>query len=295
MSIRQRTWEIVEAAKPGDKVSLLFDVAVLSLIFLNVLAVIFGSVQFVEERWGTALRVFEAASLIVFSLEYIARLWSCTADRQYAGRGGRVRFALMPMPIIDLAVILPLYLPFLGIDLRSLRILRLLRMLTLAKIGRYYSSFNLIQQVFRTKKEELVLTSAVLGLLLVISSSALFYCENEAQPDTFSSIPATMWWSIATLTTVGYGDMLPVTVIGKFLASIIAILGIGMFALPTGILGAGFVEAIQKQKEIAPICPHCGKALRHDSIHTPDHLFVQQTDSLTADVGKAEAGSEKPG
>jgi hypothetical protein len=178
MSIRQRTWEIVEAAKPGDKVSLLFDVAVLSLIFLNVLAVIFGSVQFVEERWGTALRVFEAASLIVFSLEYIARLWSCTADRQYAGRGGRVRFALMPMPIIDLAVILPLYLPFLGIDLRSLRILRLLRMLTLAKIGRYYSSFNLIQQVFRTKKEELVLTSAVLGLLRYIVQRTLLLRER---------------------------------------------------------------------------------------------------------------------
>ena len=100
-----------------------------------------------------------------------------------------------------------------------------------------------------------------MGLLLVVSSSVLYYCENAAQPDAFSSIPATMWWAVATLTTVGYGDMYPVTLTGKFCASIIAILGIGMFALPTGILGAGFVEAIQKEKG-QYICPHCGKGLR---------------------------------
>jgi voltage-gated potassium channel len=99
-----------------------------------------------------------------------------------------------------------------------------------------------------------------MGLLLVVSSSLLYYCENGVQPDAFSSIPATMWWSVATLTTVGYGDMYPVTLLGKFFASIIAILGIGMFALPTGIIGAGFVEAIQKRKE-QHVCPHCGKEL----------------------------------
>lgn len=100
-----------------------------------------------------------------------------------------------------------------------------------------------------------------MGLLLVVSSSLLYYCENEVQPREFSSIPATMWWSVATLTTVGYGDLYPMTLMGKICASFIAMLGIGMFALPTGILGAGFVEAIQKEKG-QHICPHCGKEIR---------------------------------
>ena len=261
MDIRKRTWEIVEAAKSGDTASRTFDIAILTLIFLNVIAVIIGSIQSVQKRWGAFLNVFETVSVIVFTVEYVARLWSCTTDPLFSGRiRGRVRFAFRAMLIIDLLAILPFYLPFLGIDLRSLRVLRLLRILRVAKVGRYYSSLNLIKHVFQSKKEELVLTSALMGLLLVISSSLLFYCENSVQPDAFSSIPATMWWSVTTLTTVGYGDMYPVTIMGKLCASVIAILGIGMFALPTGILGAGFVEAIQKKKG-NEVCPHCGKDL----------------------------------
>jgi voltage-gated potassium channel len=262
MGIRKRTWEIVEAAGRNDSISRSFDIAILALIFLNVVAVIIGSVQSVEERWGTFLNAFEIISVGVFTVEYIARLWSCTADARFKGRiRGRVRLAFQAMSIIDLLAILPFYLPFLGIDLRSLRVLRLLRILRIAKVGRYYSSLNLIKHVFQSKKEELVLTSALMGLLLVVSSSLLYYCENAVQPDDFSSIPATMWWSVATLTTVGYGDLYPITLLGKFVASIIAILGIGMFALPTGIIGAGFVEAIQEKKG-RQTCPHCGKELR---------------------------------
>jgi len=261
MNIRKRTWEIVEAAKHGDTASRTFDIAILTLIFLNVIAVVIGSVQSVQERWGAFLNVFEIVSVIIFTVEYIARLWSCTVDPQFSGRiRGRVLCAFQVMSIIDLFAILPFYLPFLGIDLRSLRVLRLLRILRVAKVGRYYSSLTLIKHVFQSKKEELVLTSALMLLLLIVSSSLLYYCENAVQPDTFSSILATMWWSVSTLTTVGYGDVYPVTILGKFCASIIAILGIGMFALPTGILGAGFVEAIQKKKG-KQTCPHCGKEL----------------------------------
>jgi voltage-gated potassium channel len=263
VSIRKRTWEIVEVAKPGDTASRIFDISILALILLNVIAVIIGSVQFFQERWGAFLNLFEIVSVAVFTAEYLARLWSCTTDPQFTGRiRGRVRLALRAMLIIDLLAILPFYLPFLGIDLRSLRVLRLLRIFRVAKIGRYYSSLNLIKHVFQSKKEELVLTSALMCLLLVVSSSLLYYCENAVQPDAFSSIPATMWWAVATLTTVGYGDMYPVTFMGKFCASVIAVLGIGMFALPTGILGAGFVEAIQKHKEPKEVCPYCGKELR---------------------------------
>jgi voltage-gated potassium channel len=262
MNRKERIWEIVEAAKPGDTASRTFDIFILTLIFLNVIAVIIGSVQSIQQQWGKWLDVFEVVSVAAFSVEYAARLWSCTTDEKYSGPlFGRIRFALKAMSLVDLLAILPFYLPFLGLDLRSLRVLRLLRLIRVAKVGRYYSSLNLIRHVFREKREELVLSTMILALLLVVSSTLLFYCENGAQPKEFSSIPATMWWAVATLTTVGYGDIYPVTVLGKLCASLIAILGIGMFALPTGILGAGFVEAIQERKQTKSICPHCGKEI----------------------------------
>ena len=261
-NVRKRVWEIVEVARPGDRASGIFDVFILSLIFLNVVAVIVDSVQSIQARYGSLLYVFEIVSIIVFTIEYLARLWSCTVDTRFHGAiGGRIRFASKGMPLIDLLAILPFYLPFLGIDLRSIRILRLFRIFRVAKIGRYYSSLNLIKQVFQTKNEELVLTSVLMGFLLVVSSTILYYCENPSQPDIFSSIPASLWWAVATLTSVGYGDIYPVTVLGKLFASLIAIIGIGMFALPTGILGAGFVEEIQKSKKITKTCPHCGKTI----------------------------------
>lgn len=262
MNIRKRTWEIVEAGKAGDTASRVFDISILSLIFLNVIAVIVGSVGAIQARWGGFLGAFEVLSVVAFTVEYVARLWSCTIDPRFSGHiRGRIRLAFRAMSIIDLLAILPFYLPFCGADLRALRVLRLLRILRVAKVARYYASLDLIKHVFQSRKEELVLTSALMGLLLIVSSSVLYYCENAVQPDAFSSIPATMWWAVATLTTVGYGDMYPVTLLGKFFASVIAILGIGMFALPTGILGAGFVEAIQKKKG-QHVCPHCGKELR---------------------------------
>jgi len=262
MSLQTRTWEIVEVAKAGDWPSRIFDVSILTLIFLNVLAVIIGSVHHFQVRYGTFLNYFEVFSVVVFTLEYLARLWSCVTDPRYVHPlFGRLNFARQPMPVIDLVAILPFYLPFVGLDLRFIRVLRLLRILRIAKIGRYYDSLRLIGTVIKSKKEELILTTVVMALLLVISASLMYYCENPEQPDKFPNIPATMWWAVATLTTVGYGDVYPITALGKLLASIIAILGIGMFALPTGILGAGFVEEIQKQKLKATKCPHCGKEI----------------------------------
>lgn len=259
MNIRKRTWEIVEVAKPGDIPSRVFDIFILCLIFLNIVAVIIGSVESIQQRWGVFLYGFEVLSVMVFTVEYVARLWSCTVDPRFSGAiRGRVRLALSAMVIIDLLAILPFYLPFWSADFRALRALRLLRILRVAKLGRYYASLDLIRDVVRSRREELVLTSGLMGLLLIISSSLLYYCENPAQPEAFSSIPATMWWAVATLTTVGYGDMCPVTFLGKLCASFVAVLGIGMFALPAGILGGGFVEAIQKKKG-KHVCPHCGK------------------------------------
>jgi len=232
------------------------------LIFLNVGAVIIGTVEGIHTEYATLLYNFEVISVIIFTVEYLARLWSCVADSRFSKLiKGRLHFMVRPLSLIDLIAILPFYLPLLGIDLRFIRILRLLRILRVAKLGRYSDSLQLMVAVIRSKKEELILTIVVLLFLLVISSSLMYYAEHSVQPVEFSSIPATMWWSVVTLTTVGYGDAYPLTAVGKLIASVIAILGIGMFALPTGVIGAGFIEEIQKQKSTKVKCPHCGEEI----------------------------------
>ncbi len=262
MNIRKRMWEIVEVAKPNDTTSTVIDSLILSLIFLNVAAVILESVEVFEQRFHWAFEVFEIFSVVVFTLEYLARLWSCVESPRYAKPvRGRLRFIIKPLSLIDLIAVLPFYLSFLSVDLRVIRMLRLLRIFRLAKLTRYSTSIRLFGRVFKDKKEELLLTCMLMLGLIVIVSSLMYFAEHEAQPDKFPDIPSTMWWSVVTLTTVGYGDIYPVTTLGKIFAGLSAILGIGMFALPTGILGASFVEEIQKQKAGKKCCPHCGEEL----------------------------------
>jgi voltage-gated potassium channel len=149
------------------------------------------------------------------------------------------------------------------INLLFLRAFRLFRIFRVFKLGRYHDSFETIKRVLSKKRGELFVTAFVGIVLLVVASSAMYYAENGAQPDKFSSIPATMWWGVETLTTIGYGDMYPVTRVGQFLAALIAALGIGLFALPAGILGSGFYEEFHhgRQKDETITCPHCGKEI----------------------------------
>jgi len=260
MTSRKRIWEVLEGAKRGDKISRIFVVSILTLIFLNVTAVIVGTIASVEKRYGHFLSLFEVFSVIIFTIEYLARIWSCVADKRYVHPiSGRLRYMLSPFALIDFIAILPFYLPFIGIDLRFVRLFRLLRIFRVAKAARYISSINIIGRVFKSKKEELIITLFVMALLLVFASSLMYLAENKTQPDKFPDIPSTMWWAVSTLTTVGYGDIYPITGMGKLLASVVSILGIGFFALPTGILGAGFIEEIRKKKSGPMKCPHCGK------------------------------------
>lgn len=261
-NIRQRTWEIVEAAKPGDKASRLFDLFMFTLIVLNVTAVIAGSVKSIEAAYGWQLRLFEGVSVAVFTIEYLVRLWACVCRPEFAHPvTGRLRFALRPMQIIDLLAFLPFYLEFLPIDMRFVRVFRLFRLFRIAKLSRYSKTSQMLARVFTSRKEELVITASVMAVMLILASSFIYYAENEAQPDKFPDIPSSMWWAVVTLTTVGYGDVYPVTTLGKFLAAAIALLGIGMFALPAGILGASFVEEIERHKTGKQCCPHCGEEL----------------------------------
>ncbi len=261
MSVRRRVHEIVAVAGPGDTLSRVFDVSIVALILLNVAAMIFESVAVIREAMGSAFTIFEYISVIIFSLEYLFRIWSCVEDPRYAHPVfGRLRFARTPLALVDLLAVLPFYLPFVRMDLRMLRILRIMRIARLAKLGRYSDSLQTLGRVVGTKKEQLISTVFILLILLVIASCLMYYAEHDTQPDSFSSIPVAMWWAVTTLTTVGYGDVLPVTLIGRLMGAVIAVLGIGMFALPTGILGAGFVEEMERRKQ-SRCCPHCGKEL----------------------------------
>src|SRR5262245_1537857 len=265
MNLKKRVWEILEVDMPEHergRVFDAFDVFILALILLNVIAVILGTVKSIESRYESELRWFEVFSVSIFTIEYLARLWACVSQSGYERPVlGRLRFMLRPIAIIDLLAVLPFYMTFFTADLRFLRALRLFRLFRVAKLGRYSSSVQLFGRVFRNKKEELVVTMVMMLLLIMMSASFMYFAENEAQPDKFSDIPSTVWWAVMTLTTVGYGDIFPITPLGRVLTMLIAILGIGMFALPVGIFGAGFVEEIQKQKAEKVICPHCGEEI----------------------------------
>jgi voltage-gated potassium channel len=230
--LRRRVYEILERGGPGDLASQIFDYFILSLIALNILALILETVEPLRGAHGKAFARFELASIVVFTVEYLSRVWSCTSDPVYRRPlRGRLRFAATPLAAIDLAAILPFYLPMLiPLDLRFIRALRLFRLFRLLKVGRYSQSVPLVGGVVRSKKEELGVALFTVAVLLIIVSSVMYYVENEAQPEAFGSIPAAMWWGVATLTTVGYGDVYPVTASGKACAALVALLGVATFA-----------------------------------------------------------------
>jgi voltage-gated potassium channel len=162
------------------------------------------------------------------------------------------------MSLIDLAAILPFYLPmFLPVDLRFMRVLRLFRLFRIFKIGKFSHSMTVLIAILKSKKEDLIITLTAGIILLIFASSLMYFMEHPVQPEAFPDIPAAMWWGVITLTTVGYGDVYPVTTIGKFFGAIIAFLGVGMFALPAGILASGFSEIIKGER--IKRCPHCDK------------------------------------
>jgi voltage-gated potassium channel len=249
--LKERVYDVlidVEIHKPMDRLVALF---LMVLIGANGAAVMLETIRPLEARYARFFDLFEIISVAIFTLEYIVRVWAITLNPLYPDPvKGRLRYMLTPMALIDLLVILPFYLPIaLTIDLRILRLLRLLRIFRLFKMTRYVESMKTFRAVFKAKKSELTLTLVLISMLLVFASSAMYALENEAQPDKFSSIPETLWWGVITLTTIGYGDIYPITPLGKVIGGVIAFLGIGLFALPAGILASGFSEELQKRRE----------------------------------------------
>lgn len=265
---RKRIFEIIEKGDADDKASLIFDKIILTLIIINVIAIILQSFQSLNRDYADLFRYFEVISVSIFSFELGLRIF--TSDIGYPGLSkgkALIKYLLSPIAIIDIIAILPFYLPmFIAMDLRFLRVLKLSRLLRVFKLNRYMDSMGVLSRVLRREKEQLLITVFMTFLLMLIASSMMYHLENEAQPEAFPNIIASFWWAIATLTTVGYGDVYPVTGLGRILSGIIALLGIGLVALPTGIISSGFLAEIEEQKKkdeppkerIHIVCPSCG-------------------------------------
>ena len=245
--LKVRVHELLDISVPGDTWGRIVDFALIALISTNVLAIILETVPAIDANYRKFFDVFEFISVIIFTIEYVLRVWSCTVDRP---RGyehplwGRLKFMVSPMAIIDLLSFLPSYFSsFFAIDLRILRIIRMIRLL---KLSRYSPALFVIAAVIRNQARALIAALFIMMTALVFSSAIIYVVEHQAQPDKFGSIPQAMWWAMATLSTVGYGDVTPITPLGRFFGGITMIIGIGMFALPTGVIATGFAQEIRK-------------------------------------------------
>lgn len=266
MTFRRRVFVTLDPSERGGVAEQIFEFFLVIIIILNIVTITIDSVGDIDHEFGTHFRRFENFSIIFFTLEYVARIYSIVEKPKYQHPiKGRLRFAATPLAIIDLLSFVPFYLAFLPVDLRVLRIFRLMALFRMFKIARYLHALDIFRRVLVERKEQLVLSFLFILFVLVIISFAMFYAEHDAQPDKFSSIPSAMWWGIATLTTVGYGDIVPITALGKFLGGIFAIAGVALLALPAGVLSSGFFELLHNDRKKKVIrCPHCGKEF-HES------------------------------
>lgn len=223
----------------------------IALIISNVIAMMLETLPAVYREWHATFAAFELISVTIFTLEYLLRLWVAPLiphpqkpDEPRWER--RIDYILSPMAIIDLLAILPFYLgPLIELDLRVLRLLRVVRMI---KLGRYSRSMQTLIAVVRREARTLLAATSVLLILMVIAATIIYYLEHHAQPAVFSSIPASLWWALVTLTTVGYGDVVPITPLGKVFGGLITLLGVGLYALPAGILSSGFTAQMEQRR-----------------------------------------------
>jgi voltage-gated potassium channel len=246
--LRRRTYTILENAS-GEPAARLLNGLLIGLILANVAAIVLASVTSIGARYHAWFSTLEWLSILVFTFEYLARVWAAVErdDGRYrAPVRGRIRYMVSPLALIDLLAILPFYLAFLvPLDLRFMRIFRLF---LIFKLTRYHASMNLLARVMRNEARPIAAALFVLATLLMVAASFAFIAEHEAQPHVFASIPDAMWWAIVTMTTVGYGDMVPITPFGKLIGGVIAVIGLGMVALPAGLLAAGFSEQLHQRK-----------------------------------------------
>jgi voltage-gated potassium channel len=223
--------------------------ALIVLVLINVVAVVLQSVPSIEVRYEPIFALIEIVSVVVFTVEYLLRLWSCVEHMPYEGQSGtavRLAFVRTPSAVVDLVAVLPFY--ALLVTSADLRVLALFRLVRFFKLARYSSGLASLAEAIWAERRALLATLIILGGLVLTTATLMHLAERGAQPDRFGTIPDAMWWAIVTLTTVGYGDAVPITPLGKVLASLTAIMGIAMLALPVGIIATAFSTVIHRRE-----------------------------------------------
>lgn len=261
ISFRRRIWSALNIRYTEKKgLSFIINISLSVLIFLNTIAIILNTIPSLSSTYHHIFWDFEVFSVVIFSIEYLLRLWSSVESRFYTHKfWGRLKFLFSFWGIVDLLAIAPFFLSAFVTDFGVIRMLRLLRILRLFRMSKYFHAFRIIKNVLTSKREELILAFSFIIFLILFSSSLMYFLEHPVQPQNFSSIPAALWWGVNTMTTVGYGDIYPITLPGKILGSLVAISGISLFALPAGIIASGFNEHIRgyKNEQGKVKCPYC--------------------------------------
>lgn len=243
---RRRLFEILEISAIDDPIATAFDTIIIVMIVLNVAAVVMETYQPVYAEYQTLFHAFDLVTIVVFTAEYLARVWVADLHLEYPRNHpwrARLRYMGTPYAVIDLIAILPFYLGLYW-DLRILRVFRLVRLL---KLFRYSPALATLGRVFHAERRALLAAGLIVIGLMVFAATIIYYLEHDAQPELFASIPHCMWWSITTLTTVGYGDMVPITTAGRVFGGLVMMCGLGMFALPVGIIASGFATEIRNR------------------------------------------------
>ena len=280
---KKRTFEMVEVGYAGDALSKWYDVVNVLAILINLLVSILDTYTQIHDRWGTVLSLVEGATVVFFTVDYVLRAW--TADLLYPSSDRPVRKYICSFTgIVDLLCFLPWYLPIFFPDgAVAFRMFRLIRIFRLFRINAYYDSLSVITDVISGKRQQLLSSVFIILVLMLGASLCMYSLENSAQPDVFQDAFSGIWWAASTLLTVGYGDIYPVTPLGKLFGIFITFLGVGMVAIPTGIISAGFVEQYSKVKRLSEIAQEADM-----------HFIKLRLERRDAWVGKTVAGLGLP-
>lgn len=280
--MRRRVYWWIEREDRAALGPKLLEIALVTLILCNVIAVILETVDALYAQWQFFFDTFELISLTVFIVEYFARLWIAPEQPEFKSR---LKWVFTPQAIVDLLAIFPaLLVYFIPVDLRILRIFRMLRLL---KLTRYSPALGMLMAVLEEEAGAFFAGFFILALMLILASSGVWLAEHDAQPEAFGSIPAAMWWAVATLTTVGYGDMIPVTAAGKLFGGLIMVIGIGIAALPAGIIASGLNDQLQQRR--ASLRREFRKALEDGELCVEDKAEI---DKLRKSLGLSRGAAE---
>jgi voltage-gated potassium channel len=291
-TLRRRCWALIERDVDSSTASVAIDVVLVTLICLSVAGIVLESVESLYTNYRGVFDGLERLTVAVFTVEYLLRLWTAVEHpRVSAWPGGglvqRLRYAATPVALIDLVAIAPFYIAAAGlIPASDLRFLRALRLMRIFKLTRYSAAFETLGNVFRENARAFAAAFFVLIIVMLVAATGMYLFEREAQPEAFSSIPAAMWWAFATLTTVGYGDITPITPAGKVFGALISVVGIAMVALPTGILASAFSEQLRRRTEAYRI--ESDKALRDGVI---DEEELDSLEALREKLGLSTAAA----